>query len=219
MSGTISPVVTVTKVFTGTAGQIISTAINVAAPAKTLAAGSILDKPHESPAQYNPADPIVIFCIQAGLIIILARVLGYFLGKIRQPKVIAEVIAGILLYALPFEYFRRPIDASCSGPSVFGRIPGFSAAIFPPPTLPYLNLVATLGLCLFLFLIGIETDFSIFKRNARTSIAISAVGMVFPFGLGAAVAVGLYNEVGFVFGGRVAKLSLSVVHRHGRSQL
>lgn len=49
------------------------------------------------------------------MIIGLARVLGFFLGKIRQPRVISEVIGGILL-----------------GPTAFGRIPGFTSHIFPP---------------------------------------------------------------------------------------
>lgn len=47
--------------------------------------------------RYNPKDPIVLFCVQAGIIIILTRFLAVFLGKLRQPKVISEVIGGILL--------------------------------------------------------------------------------------------------------------------------
>lgn len=49
------------------------------------------------------------------------------LSKLRQPRVIAEVIGGIIL-----------------GPSVMMRIPGFQAAIFPAAAMPNLNLVANM---------------------------------------------------------------------------
>jgi hypothetical protein len=139
---------TVTRVFTATAGQVIETAFTVPPPASGVSAATILQAPHESPAHYNPANPFVIFCIQAGLIICLSRALGWALGKLNQPKVIAEVVAGIVL-----------------GPSIMGRIPGFSAQIFPAPTLPYLNLVATIGLVLFLFLVGMECVVSLCPRR------------------------------------------------------
>lgn len=52
--------------------------------------------------RYNPSDPIVLFCVQAGIIILLTRFLAVFLGKLRQPKVISEVIGGILLFVQRF---------------------------------------------------------------------------------------------------------------------
>lgn len=98
------------------------------------------------------------------------------LSKIRQPRVIAEVIAGVLL-----------------GPSVLGRIPGFTEAIFPTESLPNLNLVANLGLILFLFLVGLETDLRFLVSNWRVAASVSAAGMILPFGLGSAISYGLYN--------------------------
>lgn len=90
---------------------------------------------------------------------------------------IAEVIGGILL-----------------GPSVFGRIPGFTNAIFPTASIPTLNLVATLGLVLFLFLVGLETDLRFLASNWRIAASVSAAGMILPFGLGCAIAYGLYHQ-------------------------
>lgn len=75
-----------------------------------------------------------------------------------------------------------------------GRIPGFTNAIFPVASLPYLNLTATIGIVLYLFLTALEVDISIVTRNARNSTAISVAGIALPFGLGAAVAVPLYNN-------------------------
>ncbi|GAA5921708.1 hypothetical protein JCM6882_001977, partial [Rhodosporidiobolus microsporus] len=74
------------------------------------------------------------------------------------------------------------------------RIPGFTSHLFPPQSVPYINLVANLGLCLFLFLVGIEVDFSLFKRNAKISMSISSIGLVVPFALGAAISKPIYDR-------------------------
>ena len=94
-----------------------------------------------------------------------------------QPRVISEVIGGVIL-----------------GPTVMGRIPGFQDAIFPKDSLPLLALTANIGLVLFLFLVGLEIDTKIFKRNARASASISAAGLILPLGLGAVLGVGIYRE-------------------------
>ena len=80
------------------------------------------------------------------------------------------------------------------GPSVFGRIPGFTDAIFPEASIPNLNLVANLGLILFLFLVGLETDLRFLISNWRVAVSVSAAGMILPFGLGSAFSYGLYNS-------------------------
>ncbi|KAK0724439.1 Sodium/hydrogen exchanger family-domain-containing protein [Lasiosphaeris hirsuta] len=118
-----------------------------------------------NPSVYNPADPIVLFIIQATIVIALTRLLYWPLSKIREPRVIAEVITGILL-----------------GPSVCGRIPGFTAAIFPPAGMAPFRLAANIGLILFLFL------------QRRIAISVASLDMAVPFGLGVAVAYGLQNE-------------------------
>jgi Kef-type K+ transport system membrane component KefB len=114
---------------------------------------------------------------KAGIIIIFCRLLHYPLSLIRQPRVIAEVIGGIIL-----------------GPSVMMRIPGFQAAIFPTASMPILNLVANLGLILFLFLVALEVDMRLFMLNWRVALSVGFAGMMLPFGLGVAIAYGLYNQ-------------------------
>jgi Kef-type K+ transport system membrane component KefB len=137
--------------------------------------GGILE--HGNPSHYDQKNPIVMFIIQAGIIIIFCRILHWPLKRIRQPRVIAEVIGGILL-----------------GPSVMGRIPGFTMAIFPTAAMPNLNLVANIGLVLFLFLVGLEVDFRYLVSNWKIALSVGLVGMALPFGLGCAIAWGIYNE-------------------------
>lgn len=89
------------------------------------------------------------------------------------------------------------------GPTVMGRIPGFKQSIFPAESLPFLNLVATLGLVFFLFQVGLEVDIQVIKKDWKKSVSVAVAGMALPFGLGGAVSVGLYkiqNDASIPFG-------------------
>ncbi|KIO05264.1 hypothetical protein M404DRAFT_15334 [Pisolithus tinctorius Marx 270] len=131
----------------------------------------------EDPTAYNTADPLRIWIVQVGIIIMMTQLLYLGLRKIKQPRVISEILGGILL-----------------GPTAFGRIPGFTNHIFPAASIPYLTLVANIGLCLFLFIIGLEIDASIIRRNARLSVVVSLAGILLPFGVGAAISKPLYEH-------------------------
>lgn len=74
-----------------------------------------------------------------------------------------------------------------------GRIPGFQESIFPSESLPFINLIATLGLVFFLFQVGLETDLVIIRKDWHKSVSIAVAGMALPFGLGIAASVGLYK--------------------------
>lgn len=149
----------------------------------------------KDPTAFNTADPLRIWIIQVGaeypllviyvylnfiligVIMLTTQLLSLLLRSMRQPRVIAEVLGGILL-----------------GPTALGRIPGFTKHIFPSDSLPFLSLVANIGLVLFLFLVGLEIDGKVIKRNARLSAAIAFGGMVLPFGLGSAFSMAIYKK-------------------------
>ncbi|KAG6836189.1 hypothetical protein H0H93_010495 [Arthromyces matolae] len=127
----------------------------------------------DNPVTYLPSDPFRLWVIQLAM----TQFLALFFDRIRQPRVIAEVIGGILL-----------------GPSVMGRIPNFMNDIFPDASIPGLTLTSTIGLILFLFLVGLEIDTKVVRRNAVSATAISISGLLLPLGLGAALGVGIYRE-------------------------
>ncbi|KAG2013017.1 potassium:hydrogen antiporter [Coprinopsis cinerea AmutBmut pab1-1] len=129
------------------------------------------------PTDYDAENPFRLWVIQVVIIIIITQLLALPLSKLRQPRVIAEVIAGVLL-----------------GPTVMGRIPKFQETIFPEVAMPLLNITATIGLILFLFLVGLEIDTRMLKRNVKASFTVSFAGLAIPLGLGAALGVGLYRE-------------------------
>lgn len=132
-----------------------------------------------NPVEYSSSNPISLFIVQATIIILFCRILHYPLSYIGQPRVIAEVIGGILL-----------------GPSVMMRIPNFKASIFPTESMPVLSNVANLGLIIFLFLVALEVDVRLFTKNWRIALSVGFAGMALPFALGVAIAWGLYHEFG-----------------------
>lgn len=122
---------------------------------------------------------IVLVLIQVLIVIGLSRVMGLVCRSIKQPLVIGEIIAGIML-----------------GPSLLGSIaPEFSSVLFPAETLPYLNLLSQIGLIFFMFLIGLELNPSYLKGNLDIAILTSHVSILVPFSLGSILALLLYPLV------------------------
>ncbi|KAI0638492.1 Sodium/hydrogen exchanger family-domain-containing protein [Trametes polyzona] len=155
-------------------GSFSSDVVEIARRAAAPAQAGIFSG--DNPAHWNVNDPIRLWVIQVVVIIGMTQLLALIFGRIRQPRVIAEVVGGVIL-----------------GPSVMGRIPKFTTTIFPNESMAALNLTANIGLVLFLFIVGMEVDMRIVRRNAKASTAISVAGLVVPLGLGAAVAVPIYH--------------------------
>lgn len=106
----------------------------------------------------------------------LARAFGELFHRFRQPAIVGEILAGILL-----------------GPTVFGTLaPGLFAGLFPtagPLAIAY-NAIITLAVVLLLLIAGLEIDLSILWRQGRAALLVSVLGTLVPFviGFGAAYA-------------------------------
>ena len=102
------------------------------------------------------------------LLVGLAHLLGYVFVKLRQPKVIGEILAGVVL-----------------GPACVGRLP-FASRLLEVTTHQgnILSFVYWLGLLLLMFLSGAETR-HLFSREERREVAwLAIVGTGMPFMLG-----------------------------------
>jgi hypothetical protein len=71
------------------------------------------------------------------------------------------------------------------------RLPGF---YLPSGLHDQLDLVANIGLTLFLFIIGLEVDLRFLLGNWKVALNVGLASMAIPFGFGCAIAVGLYNQ-------------------------
>ncbi len=122
--------------------------------------------------------PLPIFILQLAMILVASQVFGYLFKKIGQPAVMGEIVAGILL-----------------GPSLMGALlPGFSAFLFPATSMGNLQMLSQVGLILFMFVIGMELDIEVLKKQAGAAILISHFSIVIPFASGVALAYFLYEK-------------------------
>jgi Kef-type K+ transport system membrane component KefB len=114
--------------------------------------------------------------IALSIVVAVARAGGVLFSLMRQPAVVGEIIAGILL-----------------GPSLLGQVwPAGFGYILPSTVAPFLNVLAQLGIILYMFLVGLELDPQMVARQGRSAVAISHASIVVPFLLGTMLALVIY---------------------------
>lgn len=125
----------------------------------------------------NLHHPLALLLAQIVTIILVARLFGWFCIKIKQPTVIGEMVAGIVL-----------------GPSLLGMyFPDFSAFLFPKESLGNLQFLSQIGLILFMYIVGMELDLSVLRKKAHHAIVISHASIIIPFTLGIGLSYFIYS--------------------------
>ena len=76
------------------------------------------------------------------------------------------------------------------GPSLLGALfPAVRTALFPDDIIPFIGVVAQLGLVFYMFLVGLELDANQLSGRARQVVAISNASVALPMLLGILIAV------------------------------
>lgn len=108
-----------------------------------------------------------IFIVQIIALMVVGRLLGEAMLRLRQPAVMGQLIAGLLL-----------------GPSLFGLLlPDVQHALFPknPEQKAMIDAISQFGILLLLLLTGMETDLKLVRQTGRASLFASLMGIVIPF--------------------------------------
>ena len=130
---------------------------------------------------------IDLLLLELLIIILSARIVGALFQRIQQPRVLGEIVAGILL-----------------GPSLLGAAAPFAAAwLFPPENLGALYALSQVGLVLFMFHIGLEVDPGTILRHGRTAVIVSNVSMLVPFVMGVGLALWVVPSLAAAHGPRI----------------
>lgn len=123
------------------------------------------------------SSPLIIFVMQLVVIILVAQLFVGVVRKIRQPAVIGEIVAGIVL-----------------GPSVVGNFfPEVGIFLFPKASLGNIQMLSQVGLILFMFVVGMELNLEALKKKARSAVIISHASILVPYLLGVILALFLYR--------------------------
>lgn len=127
----------------------------------------------------NAADPLSRLLLQLLVIVTGTRLAGGLFHRLGQPAVIGEMVAGILL-----------------GPSLFGWLsPDAFQFVFAAESHDTLRLLSQIGVCLFMFAVGMELDLSQVRRRAHTAVVVSHASIALPFLFGAVLAPFLFRPL------------------------
>src|SRR5689334_1456517 len=127
----------------------------------------------------NLQDPLSHLLVQLLAIIVAARLAGSLFKRFGLPAVVGEMAAGIAL-----------------GPSLFGAmLPAVAALIFPAESLGTLKLLSQIGICLFMFSVGMELDLTHVRSRAKEAVAVSHASIMVPFLLGVGLAYLTFGDL------------------------
>lgn len=114
---------------------------------------------------------MTLLLTQMAIVLLVTLTCGWLARRLGQSRVVGEIIGGILL-----------------GPSVVGRFAPSVARIFTPHSFAAFENLSTVGLILFLFLIGMELDYTRLYRQRSIALVASGMSILFPFAMAALLA-------------------------------
>jgi Kef-type K+ transport system membrane component KefB len=111
-------------------------------------------------------DPAGLLVLRLALILVVAKLGGHLAVRLRQPSVLGELLAGVVLGNLALQW------------------PGALSAIGQLKADPTLPMLAQVGILLLLFEVGLESTVGQMLRVGLPSLLVATLGVLAPFGLG-----------------------------------
>ncbi|MEQ1910535.1 MAG: cation:proton antiporter [Vicinamibacterales bacterium] len=137
----------------------------------------------------STVDVVPKLFLQIAVILIVCRMVGVLGRYLGQTQAVCDMVAGIALgpsllgvLSSPFQEWLFPQHAVASGGSV------------AHPSMSILYGLSQLGLVLYMFLVGLDFNTSLFRGRLRSVGLVSLAGIAVPFALGAGAALALVNE-------------------------
>ena len=127
---------------------------------------------------HNASTGLSRLILQLAIILSVSSAVGWAFMRLGQPPVLGEMAAGILL-----------------GPSLFGLVaPQAFLFVFAPASLDALRLFSQIGVCIFMFAVGMELDLSQLRDSAHRFLVIGHSSILIPYLFGVVLALFLYNN-------------------------
>lgn len=123
-------------------------------------------------------DPEASLLFAVALTVAAAAAVGSLFDRIGQPRVVGELLAGVLL-----------------GPTLLGALLGdTTSALFSEATVGSLTAIGDLGLVLFMLGLGLDLDLRLLRRRRDAVMRVSVASLVVPFASGIVLAAWLYPQ-------------------------
>jgi Kef-type K+ transport system membrane component KefB len=167
-------------------------ALSLAVDAKSQLAGTVAGQPAalkfeealpepgasaKTPVKRKSEETFGRLMLAIAAVILAAGVVGTVTARLSQPRVMGEVLAGILL-----------------GPTLLGAVwPDAKDYLFPSDIVPLLSSASWIGLAFYLFLVGMELDPRVLRERIGQAFFISNTSVAFPMALGFLVALPIYK--------------------------
>jgi Kef-type K+ transport system membrane component KefB len=169
----------------------------------------------------RPDHALLFVLLNIAIILIVARLCGAVFVRIGQPRVVGEIIAGVilgpsLLGPAIFEWTNPPAILDCGDAleAAGGGQKSITTCLFPPQSRPALGILGQIALTFFMFLVGLELNFNALKGRWFGIITVAVGVVAIPVVLGFPVAEALYNEkfvAGFGTGEAASKVAFALM--------
>ena len=140
------------------------------------------------PEGIDPRETLAYVLGALALILIAARLVGELFVRLGQPRVVGEIIAGILVgpTVLGGHLGRADIAATPGSEAIVGH--GLTADLYPVQSFAFLNLIGQVTLVFFMFLVGLEVEQRFLRGRYRQILVVALAVVVVPVALGFLVA-------------------------------